>query len=80
MSFFDKVKKGATDAAEKVQGEVQELKLKNELVRTYEDLGRKTFELADKGELSNDALDAYVEHIRELRRQLEAADQADWQK
>jgi hypothetical protein len=80
MSFFDKVKKSASDAADKVQGEVQEMKLKNEIVRTYEDLGRKTFELMDKGKLKNTTLNPIVKHLRELRGQLEAAERADWEK
>lgn len=80
MSFFDKVKKSAADAAETVKGEVDELKTKNEIVRTYEDLGRKAFELIDKGKLKNTTLNPYVKHIRELKAKLEAAEQADWNK
>jgi hypothetical protein len=80
MSFFDKVKKTAAEAAGQVKGEVDELKMKNDLVRTYEDLGRKTFELVDKGKVKNTGFNPYVKHIRELRAKLEAADQADWKK
>jgi len=80
MSFLDRVKKGAEQAAEQVKSEVEDLKTKNEIVRTYEDLGRKTFELMDKGELANPDLQPYVEHVRELKTKLEAAAQADWQK
>jgi hypothetical protein len=80
MSFFDKVKKSAADAADTVKGEVEDLKAKNDLVRTYEDLGRKTFELVDKGKVKNTAFNPYVKHIRDLRAKLEAADQADWKK
>ena len=80
MSFFDKVKKGAEQAADQVKGEVKELKTKNELVRTYEDLGRKTFELVDKGKLKDSALTPFVKHIHDLKAKLEAAERADWEK
>ncbi len=80
MSFFDKVKKSAGQAAEQVKEGVDDLKTKNELVRTYEDLGRKTFELVDKGKVKNTAFTPYIKHIGELRAKLEAADQADWNK
>lgn len=71
MSFFDKVKKGAGQAAAKAQQEVSELQTKNELVRTYELLGKKTFELVDKEELANAELDEAVAKIRELKEKLE---------
>jgi type I site-specific restriction endonuclease len=80
MSFIDRVKKGAEQAAEQVKAEVEDLKTKNEIVRTYEDLGRKTFELMDKGELANPNLQSYVDHLRDLRAKLEAAAQPDWKK
>jgi polyhydroxyalkanoate synthesis regulator phasin len=78
MSFFDKVKRGAQQAAGTVRDEVQDLQTRNEIVRTYENLGRKVFELVDKGQLSHDDVKPYVDHIRELRDKLEAAEQAGW--
>jgi hypothetical protein len=78
MSFFDKVKQTASDAADSVKGNVQELRIKNEIVRTYEELGRKAFELADKGKLKNTALNPFIKHIRELRAELEAVEHAEW--
>lgn len=80
MSFFDKVKKGAAEAADTVKEGVDELKTKNELVRTYEELGRKTFELVDKGKLKNTTLTPFIKHIRELKSKLEASNQSDWNK
>jgi hypothetical protein len=71
MSFLDKVKKGAEQAAAKAKEEVSELQTKNELVKTYELLGKKTFELVDKGEISHAEFDAAVGHIRELKEKLE---------
>jgi hypothetical protein len=80
MSFFDKVKKSAADAADTVKEGVEDLKTKNDVVRTYEELGRKTFELVDKGKLKNSTLTPFIKHIRELKAKLEASNQADWNK
>ncbi|MBA3717049.1 MAG: hypothetical protein H0W87_02320 [Actinobacteria bacterium] len=78
MSFFDKVKQGAADAAGTVKGNVQEMKIKNEMVRTYEELGRKAFELADKGKLKSTPLNPFIKHLRELKAELEASEHSDW--
>jgi hypothetical protein len=80
MSFFDKVKQGASDAAETVKDKVSETKLKNEIVKSYEELGRKTFELVEDGKLQNRALSPYVKHLRELRKQLADSEQPDYTK
>ena len=79
MSFFDKVKKTAEQAAGTVKTEVQELQTRNEIVRTYENLGKKAFELIDKKELANPELQPFVDQIRQLKAKLEAADRAGWQ-
>jgi hypothetical protein len=71
MSFLDKVKKGAGQAAAKAKDEVSELQAKNELVKTYELLGKKTFELVDKGDISHAELEEAVTKIRDLRAKLE---------
>lgn len=78
MSFFDKVMKSAGQAAETVKGEVKELQTKNEIVRTYENLGRKVYELADKGQLSHDDVTPYVDRIRDLKDKLETMARAGW--
>ena len=69
-NFIDKVKKTAADAADSVKDNVQEAKLKNDIVRAYEDLGRKTFELVDEGKLKGTGLSRYIKHLRELKVQL----------
>jgi hypothetical protein len=79
-TFFDKVKKSAADAADVVKDNVQEAKVKNEIVRTYEELGRKAFELVEDGKLKNTALSKYVKHLRELKAQLTELDQPDYVK
>jgi uncharacterized phage infection (PIP) family protein YhgE len=71
VSFFDRVKKGAGTAADKAKQEVSELQTKNELVKTYELLGKKTYELADKGALQHEELNEIVTRVRELREKLE---------
>jgi hypothetical protein len=71
MSFLDKAKKAAEQAATKAKDEVSELQTKNELVRTYELLGKKAFELVEKGEVSHAEFDSAVAHIRELKGKLD---------
>jgi hypothetical protein len=79
-TFFDKVKKSAADAADVVKDNVQEAKVKSEIVRTYEELGRKAFELVEDGKLKSTALSKYVKHLRELKAQLTELDQPDYVK
>ena len=79
-NFFDKVKQTASGAADAVKDNVQEAKIKNEIVRTYEELGRKTFELVEDGKLKSTALSKYVKHLRELNVQLTEVAQPDWAK
>jgi len=71
VSFFDKVKKGAGQVADKAKTEVSEAQTKNELVKTYELLGKKTYELADKGELEHKELMEILAKVKELRDRLE---------
>ncbi len=79
-NFFDKVKKGASDAADAVKDNVQEAKVKNEIVRTYEELGRKTFELVEEGKIKSTALRPHVKHLRELQEQLAEVNQPGYVK
>ena len=79
-NFFDKVKQTASGAADAVKDNVQEAKIKNEIVRTYEELGRKTFELVEDGKLKSTALSKYVKHVRELKAQLTDVTEPDYVK
>jgi hypothetical protein len=79
-SFFDKVKKTAADAADSVKDNVQEAKIKNEIVRTYEELGRKTFELVEEGKIKSAALRPHIKHLRDLKDQLTEVDQPGYVK
>jgi hypothetical protein len=65
------VKKGAGQVADRAKTEAAELQTKNELVKTYELLGKKTFELSDKGRLQHEELNDIVQKIKELRERLE---------
>lgn len=71
MGLLDKVKAGAQEVATKTREEVHELQTKRELAQTYADLGKKVFELADRGEISHAELDDFVQRIRALRAELE---------
>ena len=72
MGLIDKVKAGAEQAAAKAREEMQELQTKRDLGQAYSDLGRKAFELADRGEISHAEISDLVERIRSLTAQLEA--------
>jgi hypothetical protein len=79
VSFFDKVKKGAVDAATKAKEGVEELQTKNEIVKTYEQIGRKAYDLREHNELENAELEPMFEHIAKLKAKLEAAERAEWE-
>jgi hypothetical protein len=71
MGFLDKAKAAAEQAAMKAKETAGELQTKRELGQAYDELGRKSFELIDSGELSSSALDPLVARIRSLKAQLE---------
>jgi hypothetical protein len=70
MTFIERVKAGvkagAEQAATKAREEMQELQKKRELNQAYSDLGRKAFELAERGDLSHGELQGLVERVRGL--------------
>jgi hypothetical protein len=71
MGFLDKAKAAAEQAATRAKETAGELQTKRELGQVYDELGRKTFELVEAGELSSTALDPLVERIRGLNAQLD---------
>jgi hypothetical protein len=77
-NFFDKVKQSAAGAADAVKDNVQQAKLKNDIVRAYEDLGRKVYELVDEGKMGATGISRYVKHIKDLKAQLDAVEQPDY--
>ena len=70
MGLLDKAKAAAEQAATRAKDTAGELQTKRELGQVYDDLGRKTFELVEAGELSSPALDPLVERIRALNAKL----------
>src|SRR5689334_13502796 len=68
MGFMDKVKAtvktGAEQAATKAQEEYERIQTRRELSQAYEDLGTKTFELAERGDISHAELSSPVERSR----------------
>lgn len=70
MGFLDKAKAAAEQAATRAKDTAGELQTKRELGQVYDELGRKTFELVEAGEVSSPALDPLVERIRALNAKL----------
>jgi hypothetical protein len=70
MGFLDKAKAAAEQAASKAKETAGEMQTKRELSQTYDELGRKAFELVESGEVSSAMLDPLVEKIRSLKAQL----------
>jgi hypothetical protein len=81
MGFMNKVKasvkSGAEQAATKAQDELERLQTKRELSQAYTDLGEKTFELVDRGDLSHAELADLVERVRTLKKDLESIGKAE---
>jgi hypothetical protein len=81
MGFMDKVKasvkSGAEQAATKAQEELERLQTRRELGQAYSDLGEKTFELADRGDLSHADLAGLIDKVRTLKAELAAIGTAE---
>jgi hypothetical protein len=71
MGFIDKAKAAAEQAATRAKETASELQTKRELGQAYDELGRKTFELIEAGEVSSATLDPLVERIRVLTARLD---------
>ena len=71
MGLLDKAKAAAGQAAIKAKETAGELQTKRELGQAYDELGQKTFDLIESGEVSAPALEPPAERIRTLKAQLE---------
>jgi hypothetical protein len=71
MSFFDKAKAAAGQAAAKAKQGAEDLQLKVDLGSAYDDLGKAAFELIEQGELAHEKLEAPAAKVRELRQRME---------
>lgn len=76
MSFFNKAKQAAEQAAARVQEGVEDVQQKRELSQAYGELGKTAFALIESGELSHSGLDAGAAKIRELNAKIEGAGEA----
>ena len=77
MSFFNKAKQAAEQAAAKAREGVEDVQQKRELGQAFGDLGRKTFELLESGEISHPGLEATAAQIRTLQEKVAASPAAD---
>jgi outer membrane murein-binding lipoprotein Lpp len=66
VSFFNKAKQAAEQAAAKAKEGVEDVQQKRELSQAYGELGKTTFALLESGEISHSGLDATAAKIREL--------------
>lgn len=67
MGLVDRVKRNVTDTVEMAKdglGEVKELRDKREVTHLYGDLGKKAFELLERGELAHPELEPEAKLIR----------------
>jgi hypothetical protein len=74
MKLLDRAKQAAEQAATKAKEGVEDVQTKRELNATYGELGTKTFELVDSGDLVNAQFDELVTKIRALKAKLVEGD------
>jgi hypothetical protein len=67
VGFLDKAKAAAEQAAAKAKEGVQEVQTKRELFQAYQELGKKTYELSESGEVSHSVLTPLLEKIAALK-------------
>jgi hypothetical protein len=70
MELLDKAKAAADQAVSRAKEKAGELQTKRDLGQAYVELGHKSFELVEAGELSAPTLDPIVERIRTLEAEL----------
>ena len=70
MGLLDKAKLAAEQAVTKTKAGVEDVQTKRELSAAYGELGTKTFELVDAGELDRPEFAELVEKIRGLKAKL----------
>jgi hypothetical protein len=73
MGFFDKAMAAAEQAATKAKEGVEEVQVKRNLTKAYEELGKTAFHLIESGEISHPRFTAEAEEVRTLRAQAAAA-------
>jgi len=74
MGFLDKAKAAAQQATEKAKEVGSDVQTKREIGQTYDELGKKAYELAESGAITHPELTALVDKIKELKTKLEEDD------
>ncbi len=77
MSFFNKAKQVAEQAAAKAKEGVEDVQQKRELSQAYGDLGKTAFELIESGEISHARLEGTAAQIRGLNAKIAESPDAD---
>jgi hypothetical protein len=77
MGFLDKVKAGAQEATQKVKEGAADVQTKRDIGQTYDELGKKTYQLATSGAVSHPEIDTLVKKIDDLKAKLEEDEGAD---
>jgi hypothetical protein len=71
MGFLDKAKAAAQQATEKAKEGVSDVQTKREIGQTYDELGKKAYELSTSGAISHPEIAELVTKIDELKAKLE---------
>jgi len=74
MGFLDKAKAAAQQATEKAKEVGSDVQTKREIGQTYDELGKKAFELAESGAITHPELTELVDKIKDLKTKLEEED------
>jgi hypothetical protein len=77
MGLLDKAMAAAEQAAIKAKETADELQARRALGQAYGDLGQRTFELIESGDVSAPELDPLAARVRTLKAQLGAAETAE---
>jgi hypothetical protein len=65
--FLDRLREATSNVTQMTREGVESLQTRHELSQTYGDLGRKTVELVERGEVSHPELTEMVQRIGELK-------------
>jgi hypothetical protein len=67
VGFLDKAKAAAEQAAQKAKEGVQDVQTKKDLFQAYQELGKRTYELSESGEVSHSMLTPLIDRISALK-------------
>jgi hypothetical protein len=72
MGFLDKVKAASQEATQKVKDSASDVQTKREIGQTFDELGKKAYELSESGAISHPEIAAFATKINDLKVKLEA--------